>query len=254
MHCRHWLLSFLFLHLVASISPAQTPKKPQPKPNVILITLDTTRADRMGFLGSDRGLTPNLDVLAKQAAVFSRAYSHVPLTTASHATILTGTYPQYNHVNDFGFPLVASLPYLPDILHRQGYQTGAFVGSIVLDPSGALCPGFDRGFDVYGAGFHNKQPRESRYATVERRAGDVVARAIAWLKSRPSRSRPFFLWVHVYDAHDPYDAPEPYKSKFADPYDGEIAYTDAMMGELFAELKTARLYDNSLIAIMADHG
>src|SRR5258706_13425897 len=226
MHCRQWLLTFFFLHLVVSISPAQAPKKPQPKPrpNVILITLDTTRADRMGFLGSERGLTPNLDALAKQATVFSRAYSHVPLTTASHATILTGTYPQYNHVNDFGFPLLASTLYLPDILHRQGYQTAAFVGSIVLDPNGALCPGFDRGFDVYGAGFHTKQPRENRYETVERRAGDVVARAKAWLRSRPSKTPPFFLWVHVYDAHDPYDAPEAYKSKFADPYDGEIAY------------------------------
>src|SRR6266436_6633119 len=155
MHCRQWLLTFFFLHVVVSISPAQAPKKPQPKPwpNVILITLDTTRADRMGFLGSDRGLTPNLDALAKQATVFSRAYSHVPLTTASHATILTGTYPQYNHVNDFGFPLVASLPYLPDILHRRGYQTAAFVASLVLDPLDGTAPGFDRGFDVYDAGF-----------------------------------------------------------------------------------------------------
>src|SRR5262245_54756873 len=86
-------------------------------PNIILITLDTTRADRMGFLGSKRGLTPNLDALAKQGVVFTRAYSQVPLTTASHATILTGTYPQFNQVNDFGKQLQASLPYLPDLLH-----------------------------------------------------------------------------------------------------------------------------------------
>jgi arylsulfatase A-like enzyme/Tfp pilus assembly protein PilF len=256
MRRRQWLLTLLFLHLIVAISPGQTPKKPspKPKPNIILITLDTTRADRMGFLGSNRGLTPNLDALAKHATVFSRAYSHVPLTTASHATILTGTYPQYNHVNDFGFPLVESLPYLPDLLHRQGYQTGAFVGSIVLDPTGLLAPGFERGFDVYGAGFHTKQPRENRYESIERRAGDVVAQAQAWLNKRRHNARPFFLWVHVYDAHDPYDAPEPYKSKFSDPYDAEIAYTDAMMGQLFTALKTARLYDGSLIAIMADHG
>ena len=254
MHCRPWLLGLFFPLLAASVSPAQTPKTSRPKPNVILITLDTTRADRMGFLGSDRGLTPNLDALSKQAAVFTRAYSHVPLTTASHATLFTGTYPQYNHVNDFGLPLVASLPYLPDILHRQGYRTAAFVGSIVLDPTGGLAPGFERGFDVYDAGFHTKQPRENRYQSIERRAGDVVARAQVWLRKRPSKAGPFFLWVHVYDAHDPYDAPEPYQSKFSDPYDAEIAYTDAMLGQLFAALQTARLYDGSLIAVMADHG
>src|SRR6266704_1268063 len=100
MHCRQWLLSFFFLHLVVSISPAQAPKRPQakPKPNVILITLDTTRADRMGFLGSDRGLTPNLDSLAAGGIIFSRAYSQVPLPPPSHATILTGTYPPFNHL------------------------------------------------------------------------------------------------------------------------------------------------------------
>src|SRR6266850_3052323 len=234
MYCRQRLLRFLFLELVVAISQAQTPKKTQPKPNVILITLDTARADRMGFMGSDRGLTPSLDALAKQAAVFTRAYSQVPLTTASHATILTGTYPQFNHVNDFGSPLAADLPYLPDILHHRGYQTAAFVGSIVLDPGGGLAPGFDRGFDVYDAGFHNRQPNESRYDSVERRAGDVIARAQAWLKDHRSKSRPFLLWVHLYDPHDPYDAPEPYKSRISNPYDGEIAYSDAMLGELFA--------------------
>jgi arylsulfatase A-like enzyme/Tfp pilus assembly protein PilF len=256
MHCRQWLLSFFFLHLVVSISPAQAPKRPQPKPrpNVILITLDTTRADRMGFLGSDRGVTPNLDVLAKQATVFTRAYSQVPHTTASHATILTGTYPQFNHVHDFGSPLAADLPYLPDILHHQGYQTAAFVGSIVLDPGGGLAPGFDRGFDVYDAGFHNRQPGESRYESVERRAGDVVAHAQEWLNHRRSKSRPFFLWVHVYDPHDPYDAPQPYKSRASDPYDGEIVYTDAMVGKLLGALRSAGLYDGSLVAVMADHG
>src|SRR5437588_7058554 len=90
-------------------------------PNIILITIDTTRADHMGFLGCDRHLTPNLDALAQDGIAFMHAYSHVPLTTASHATILTGTLPQYSHINDFGAPLAAGLPYLPDILHQHGY-------------------------------------------------------------------------------------------------------------------------------------
>src|SRR6202050_3298827 len=102
--------------------------------SVVLITLDTTRADRMGFLGSKRGLTPNLDALARQGVVFSRAYSQVPLTTPSHATILTGTYPQFSHVQDMGSPLSKDLPYLPDILREHGYHTAAFVGSQILDP------------------------------------------------------------------------------------------------------------------------
>ncbi len=146
------------------------------RPNIILITLDTTRADRMGFLGSTRGLTPNLDEMAKQGVAFSRAYSHVPLTTASHTTILTGTYPQFNHVNDFGIPLSPRLPYLPDFLHQHGYQTGAFVGSLILDPLDGTAPGFDRGFDVYDAGFHLRRHGADRYKTVERRAGDGTIR------------------------------------------------------------------------------
>jgi choline-sulfatase len=223
-------------------------------PNVILITVDTTRADRMGFLGSTRGLTPNLDAMARDGTAFTHAYSHVPLTTASHATILTGTYPQYNHVNDFGVPLAAGLPYLPDILHEHGYRTAAFVGSLILDPIVGTAPGFDRGFDVYDAGFRIKTAKDNRYDTVERRAGVVVAHALGWLKKRPAGAPPFFLWVHLYDPHDPYDPPEPYKSKFADPYDGEIAYADAMLGKLFAALKSAGLYRGSLIAMMADHG
>ena len=235
-------------------TPAPGNRQSAPHPNIILITLDTTRADRMGFLGSTRGLTPNLDALAHDGTAFTRAYSHVPLTTASHATILTGTYPQYSHVNDFGVPLAAGLPYLPDILHQQRYKTAAFVGSLILDPIAGTAPGFDRGFDLYDAGFRIKTARDNRYDTIERRAGDVVAHALAWLKTRPANAPPFFLWVHLYDPHDPYDPPEPYKSKFADPYDGEIAYADAMLGKLFAALKTAGLYQSSVIAMMADHG
>src|SRR5580692_7369429 len=124
-------------------------------PNIILITLDTTRADRMGFMGSSLGLTPNLDVLAKQSVVFTRAYAQVPLTTPSHAALLTGTYPQFNHLRDLGEPLREDIPYVPDLLHQSGYHTAAFIGSMVLDPVSGAATGFDRGFDVYDAGFHN---------------------------------------------------------------------------------------------------
>src|SRR5579872_3627032 len=221
--------------------------------NVILITLDTTRADRMGFLGSRRGLTPNLDALAKHCITFTRAYSQVPLTTSSHATILTGTFPQFHGVNDFGRPLPAEVPFLPAILHQHGYRTAAFVGSLVLDPVGGMAPGFDRGFDVYNAGFRNPKPGEDRYSTVERRGDEVIRRARIWLKKHPNG--PFFLWIHLYDAHDPYEPPPPYAERFdKSPYDGEIAYVDSCVGKLLTELRAESLYRTATVMVMADHG
>ena len=238
---------------IAANPPRKTSKTPPRHPNIILITLDTTRADRMDFLGSGRDLTPNLDKLAKQGIVFTRAYSHVPLTTASHTTILTGTYPQFNHVNDFGVPLSPRLPYLPDLLHHQGYHTAAFVASLVLDPLDGTAPGFDRGFDFYDAGFRLRPRGADRYKTVERRGGEVVNHALAWLSQ--NHTSPFFVWVHLYDAHDPYDPPEPYKTRYkSQPYDGEIAYADSAVGKFLDTLREHNLYDGTLIAVMADHG
>jgi arylsulfatase A-like enzyme/Tfp pilus assembly protein PilF len=247
---------FLLAMLLASLGSATagaTDPPPSAPPNIILITLDTTRADRMGFLGCRRGLTPNLDSLARQSLLFENAYAQVPLTTPSHATILTGTYPQFNHLSELGTPIAKDLPYLPDILHQHHYTTAAFVGSQVLDPASAAAPGFDRGFDTYDAGFHSRRPGESRYASEERRAAKVVNRALSWLGEHPAR--PVFLWVHLYDPHDPYDPPEPFKTRYAAvPYDGEIAYVDSALGTLLSALKLRGLYDRSVIAVVADHG
>ena len=238
-----------FLLVILSVSLAAHAEAP----NIIFITVDTTRADRMGFLGSKRGVTPNLDVLARQGVVFERAYSQAPLTPVSHATIFTGTYPQFHTVTDFGHPLPALLPFVPEILHNSGYHTAAFIGSIILDPKGNMAPGFDRGFDHFDAGFHMKRDaQESRYDNVERRAGDVVGHAIAWLKV--NRQSPFFIWIHLYDPHAPYDPPPPYDKRFRDPYDGEIAYADASLGKLFQYLRQRGLYDRALVLMMSDHG
>jgi len=245
------------LHCVALLTACASPAYSKPPannqhPNIVLITLDTTRADRMGFLGSERGLTPNLDALAREGMIFSRAYAQVPLTTPSHAVILTGTYPEFNHVNYMGDPLGKILPFLPDILRRNGYRTAAFVGALVLDPS-KLAPGFERGFDRYDAGYHRRRGNEDRYSSLERRGEEVVKRALDWLSKRPAG--PFFLWVHLYDPHDPYSPPEPFNTRYqAEPYDGEIAYTDSVVGKLIAGLKARGLFDNSLLAVMADHG
>ena len=246
-------LLFVAALTASALAAAQAASSNLRSPDIILITLDTTRADRMGFLGSPRGLTPNLDALAKQSAVFTRAYAQAPLTPPSHATILTGTYPEFHQVNAMRTPLAADLPYAPAILRGHGYSTAAFIGSIVLEAKAPYAPGFDRGFQTYDAGFHSANPGEDRYRTVQRRADEVVGHALAWLDRHPKR--PFFMWVHLYDAHDPYDPPEPYKSRYAsDPYDGAIAYEDATVGKLLRQLKLRGLHDGAVIAVMADHG
>jgi len=206
----------------------------------------------MGFLGSTRGLTPELDAFARGAIVFTSAYAQAPITTVSHATILTGTYPPFHRVSDFGAPLAPGVPYLPEILHRAGYRTAAFVGSLILDPRAGTAPGFDRGFDTYDAAFHLRQPGEDRYQSIERRGDEVVRRATAWLAAAPdgSADRPWFLWVHLFDAHDPYDPPADLKGRFAAaPYDGEIASIDRLTARL---LRAAG--PGALVAIAADHG
>jgi arylsulfatase A-like enzyme/Flp pilus assembly protein TadD len=247
---------FLFVVALTASALAAAPKAPssnRKSPDIVLITLDTTRADRMGFLGSSRGLTPNLDALAKQSAVFTRVYAQVPLTPPSHATILTGTYPQFHRVNTMHTPLATDLPYAPEILRAHGYRTAAFIGSIVLEAKGPYALGFDRGFQTYDAGFHIGVAGEDPYHTVRRRGDEVVAHALAWLNRHPKG--PFFMWVHLYDAHDPYNPPEPYKSRYAsEPYDGTIAYEDAAVGKLLRQLKLRGLYDGTVIAVMADHG
>jgi arylsulfatase A-like enzyme/thioredoxin-like negative regulator of GroEL len=224
-------------------------------PNIIFITMDTTRADRMGFLGCKKGLTPNLDMLARQGVVFEKTYSQAPLTPVSHATIFTGTYPQFHTVTDFGHPLPALLPFVPEILHKSGYRTAAFIGSLILDPKANMAPGFDRGFDFFDAGFHPKRgPNESRYDSVERRAGNVVGHAMRWIAKNQNPQKPFFIWIHLYDPHAPYDPPEPFDKRFTDLYDGEVAYADASLGTLFSYMRQHGLYDRALITMMSDHG
>ena len=167
-----------------------------------------------------------------------KPYSQAPLTPVSHATIFTGTYPQFHTVTDFGHPLPALLPFVPEILHKSGYRTAAFIGSLILDPKANMAPGFDRGFDFFDAGFHPKRSaNESRYDSVERRAGDVVGHAMRWMAKNQNPQKPFFIWIHLYDPHAPYDPPEPFDKRFTDLYDGEVAYADAALGKLFSYMR-----------------
>lgn len=239
-----WRCALAVLLLSASLLAAE-------KPNIILITLDSTRADRMGFLGGKGGLTPSLDALARQSIVFEHAYAQSPSTVASHAALLTGTYPPYNNVSELGAGLGATLPYLPELLRAAGYRTAAFVGTLQLDPRQGFAPGFDRGFEKYDAGFRLPQTGESRYGTVERRGGEVVAHALAWLQ-RPGKG-PFFLWLELNDAHAPYQPPAGYARAGA-AYNGEIKYADAQAGKLISALRARKLYDGALIVVAGDHG
>jgi len=229
-------LLWLWLLIVTAAVLVYIPALAVTRPNIVLITLESARADRMGFLGSTRGLTPNLDGLARQSIVFERAYAQAPLTVVSHATILTGTYPQTHQVNEFASPLNSALPYLPDLLHARGYHTAAFVGSIRLDPKNGWSPGFDRGFDVYDAGF------DPARANGERTGDQVVTRAIKWITS--SEHGPTFLWLHLNDL----------QSASGNTYDRAVTSADTAVGKLIAALRTQKLSENSIIAVVADHG
>lgn len=210
------------------------------KPNVVLVTFESTRADRMGFLGSKRGVTPNLDALARQALVFERAYAQAPLTVVSHATILSGTYPQTNQANALGGPINSSVPWLPDLFRARGYHTLAYVGLRDLDPKSGMAQGFDRGFVIYDAGFRLPQKGVLRSKSVERSGDHVVARALAGLKGN---SQPFFLWIHLPDPQAPYAS-----------YDRTVAAADAAFGKLVSALRAQKLYDDSIMLVAADHG
>ncbi len=223
-----------------------------PSGSVLLITIDTLRADHLGCYGYRRGATPTIDALAKQATKFEHAFSAVPLTLPSHAALLTGTYPFYNGVRDQpGFRLSDKIPTLAEYFARTGYATAAVLGSPVLSQRFGLSRGFDEYDDHFGA---STEELEAVFSDTKRPAETVVRLGLAWLDAKPA-DKPFFLWLHFYDPHMPYVAPEPFRSHFADrPYDGEIAYTDSALATLFAGLRRRGLFESTVIALTADHG
>jgi choline-sulfatase len=218
--------------------------------NVILITIDTVRADHLGCYGYKDIQTPTLDALGHDGVVFDRAISQVPLTWPSHAAILTGLYPFQNGVQDFtGQPLDKRFRSVAQAFKDHGYATGAVVSAFVLDRSWGLA----RGFDFYDDAFSPEEFANRDLGLVERHAGESVDHALNWL-GKNSR-RPFFFWLHLYDPHSPYDPPEPYRSDYQGHlYDGEIAYADHELERVVEWLKRSRLYDRSLILFVSDHG
>src|SRR5262245_44685726 len=223
--------------------------------NVLLITIDTLRADRVGAFGGPAGLTPSLDRLASEGIQLTRAYTAAPLTLPAHASILTATSPPVHGLRTNGlFRLGPAIPTLATVLKSAGYRTGAFVGSFVLDARFGL----NRGFDEYDDRYGEKRAGDPAEGA-ERRGEEVVKPALAWInrQSNPQSEirnpqSPWFAWVHLYDPHEPYRAPEPYASQHQ-PYDAEVAYADAMVGRLLAGLPQGAL-DRTAIMVAADHG
>jgi len=216
--------------------------------NVLLVTLDTTRADRIGVYGHTLAKTPNLDALARDGVRFENAYCQVPLTLPSHVSILTGTYPVYHHVHNNGFYyLNPDLVTVADVFRQEGYKTSAFVGSYTVDSS----YGIDKGFDL----FDDKLGEEELLKTFrsERTADKVYEVFAQWLDANPTEK--FFSWVHFFDPHTPYMPPSPFKEEFAGrPYDGEIAFMDFYVGKVIEKLKEKKVFDKTLICLAGDHG
>jgi len=240
----------IFCLVTVSLGTAQAQKKPS-QPDVFLITIDTLRADHVHCYGDENIQTPALDALAKDGIRFSQAFTPSPITNTSHTSILTGLLPSSHGVTDFAMPLAPTHPTLAQLLKENGYRTAAFIGAVILD-SKTLAPGLDRGFDFYD-NFPEHSQTKARWGRVERRGSDVVQHAETWMTAHLAGRH--FVWIHLYDPHDPYEPPPPYSQTYKDRlYDGEIAYADSVLGGFIGYLKKAGRYDNALIVVVGDHG
>src|SRR5689334_17917174 len=241
---------FVCVLLACLLLPASGLAAAGPAPNVVVITIDTLRADHLGCYGYKQIQTPAIDALASDSTRFERAYTSVPVTLPSHTGIFTGTYPMLSGMHDFAAnKLNPTQPTMASILKDQGYATGAIIGSAVLDSRFGL----NRGFDFYYDHFDFNRLQESNLEEMERPGNLVADVTLDWLSKNYSKR--FFLWMHLYDPHYPYRPPAPYAAEYKDrPYDGEIAFADAQVGRLIRFLKSKGLYSNTLIVLSGDHG
>lgn len=226
-------------------APAASPGAP-----VFLVSVDTLRADRLPAYGFAGVSTPAIDALRKDAILVDRAFAHVPLTVPSHGTVMTGLLPADSGLRDnLGYKLSPSVKPLAEILKGAGYETGAAVSSVVLTGSAT---GLSRGFDLYDDAV-DPPGDATPISRVQRSGGATLEALLPWLTSRTTKR--IFGFLHVYEPHSPYDPPEPFRTTYAsDPYLGEIAAADAVVGRFVDELKKKGLYDDALVVLLSDHG
>ncbi len=232
-------------------TPSPAPSYAPAALNLVLVTLDTLRADRLPAYGYAGIATPALDAIAREGVRFDHAATTVPFTLPAHSSILTGVYPPRHGVREnVGYVLPEGVPTLAERLAAAGYATGGFVSAFVLDGRW----GIGRGFDHYFDDFDPAALEGANLASAQRDGAETTAAAIAWLEARPT-DKPFFLWLHLYDPHDPYTPPEPFASRYPGrPYEAEIAYTDELVGRLAAALETRGLLDTTAVVVTGDHG
>ncbi|MGH9409135.1 MAG: sulfatase-like hydrolase/transferase, partial [Vicinamibacterales bacterium] len=218
--------------------------------NLVIVTLDTTRADRMGAYGNRAIETPAFDGIAREGALFEQAVSVAPLTLVAHSSMFTGKFPPEHGVRDNGgFFLGSDQLTLAEVLKAHGYRTGGFIGAYVLDSKW----GINQGFDTYFDNFDLSESRAISMAEIQRPGNEVVDHALPWIEQ--VKGGPFFVWIHLYDAHSPYTPPEPYATRYKDhPYNGEIAFADSQVARVLARLRDLGLDDHTVIMIMGDHG
>ncbi|TNF82720.1 MAG: tetratricopeptide repeat protein [Acidobacteria bacterium] len=217
--------------------------------NVILVTIDTLRADRLSSYGNPVPLTPNIDAVVGEGIRFANAASTVPFTLPAHSSIMTGTYPPYHGVREnVGYTLDESIPTLAEWLGNRGFSTGGFVSAFVLDSRWGIARGFDTYYDDF-----DLDEMKGNLGSVQRDGRETIEAAVQWLDSPPES--PFLLWLHLFDPHDPYTPPEPFRSQYPRrPYDAEVAYTDSLIGDFRGALEERGLLDNSLLILTGDHG
>jgi arylsulfatase A-like enzyme/Flp pilus assembly protein TadD len=225
------------------------PEPPPPIDSLVLVTIDTLRADRIGVYGGDVA-TPHLDRIAREGALAENAYAQAPLTRPSHLSLFTGRYPFQHGVRQNVSPrFEVDMPLLAEILRPRGFRTAGFVSSLVVSSESGL----DRGFETFSDDFEEGSDAALFLDSVQRRGDRTTEEAIAWLRDN-ARGR-FFLWVHLYDPHDPYEPPEPYLSRYAGrPYEGEVAFTDELVGRLDDALDELGLAPKTLLVVTSDHG
>jgi choline-sulfatase len=236
--------------VVASLALACREVPPPTARHLVLVTIDTLRADRVGVYGGPAGITPNLDRIAREGAFAASATAHVPLTRPSHATMFSGLLPWQHGVRDNISPgELPPAPLLAEVLKKNGFATAAFVSSIVLSPHAGLGRGFDLFSDRMPAG------TGARFVnTLQRRGDEPLREAIRWIEQNHGHTR-LFVWLHLYDPHDPYEPPEPWRTRFAQRlYDGEVAFADDLVGQLDAALARLGLRGQTLLAVTSDHG